>query len=97
MNSTRWISVTPLQQIRLRLVALDPPSAHLQANAPILANGGKPSATRVVTVGYLLVAPPSRIDTWQRFLSTSGDTRQVLSESSARYYGLILTEESLRA
>jgi hypothetical protein len=31
----------------------------------------------------------------QRFLNKTGDSRQVLAESHARYYGLVLNDQSL--
>ncbi len=34
-------------------------------------------------------------DLVQRYLSKTGDSRQALADSNARYYGLILNDESL--
>src|SRR5262249_9428058 len=44
------------------------------------------------------VAGPDRVsmaDLLQRYLSKTGDSRQVVADSAARYYGLVLTDQSL--
>jgi uncharacterized protein YbjT (DUF2867 family) len=48
--------------------------------------------------GIVEVAGPDRVsmaDLVQRYLSKTGDARQVVADSNARYYGLILNDESL--
>jgi uncharacterized protein YbjT (DUF2867 family) len=48
--------------------------------------------------GIVEVAGPERVrlsDLVQRFLSKTGDARQVLADSDARYYGLVLNDQSL--
>ena len=48
--------------------------------------------------GIIEVAGPDRVsmaDLVQRYLSKAGDARQVVADSNARYYGLILNDESL--
>jgi uncharacterized protein YbjT (DUF2867 family) len=48
--------------------------------------------------GIVEVAGPDRVsmaELVQRYLSKTGDARQVLSDRTARYYGLILNDESL--
>jgi hypothetical protein len=48
--------------------------------------------------GIVEVAGPDRVrmaDLVQRYLSKTGDARQVLSDSTARYYGLVLNDQSL--
>ena len=48
--------------------------------------------------GIVEVAGPDRVsmaELVQRYLSETGDSRQVLVDSNARYYGLILNDESL--
>ena len=48
--------------------------------------------------GIVEVAGPDRVsmaDLVQRYLSKAGDARQVVADSNARYYGLILNDESL--
>jgi uncharacterized protein YbjT (DUF2867 family) len=48
--------------------------------------------------GVIEVAGPDRIsmaELVQRYLSKTGDSRQVLVDSNARYYGLVLNDESL--
>ena len=44
------------------------------------------------------VAGPDRVsmaNLVQRYLSKIGDSRQVVADSNARYYGLVLNDESL--
>ena len=48
--------------------------------------------------GIIEVAGPDRVsmaELVQRYLSKTGDARQVVADSNARYYGLILNDESL--
>jgi uncharacterized protein YbjT (DUF2867 family) len=48
--------------------------------------------------GIVEVAGPDRVsmaELVQRFLSKTGDARQVVADSTARYYGLLLNDESL--
>ena len=48
--------------------------------------------------GIVEVAGPERVsmaELVRRYLSKTGDPRQVLVDSNARYYGLILNDESL--
>jgi uncharacterized protein YbjT (DUF2867 family) len=48
--------------------------------------------------GIVEVAAPDRVsmaDLVQQYLSKTGDSRQVLADSNARYYGLVLTDQSL--
>jgi uncharacterized protein YbjT (DUF2867 family) len=48
--------------------------------------------------GIVEVAGPERVslaELVRRFLSKTGDTRQVLADSDARYYGLVLNDQSL--
>ena len=48
--------------------------------------------------GIVEVAGPDRVsmaDLVQRYLSKTGDSRQVVADRNARYYGLILNDESL--
>jgi uncharacterized protein YbjT (DUF2867 family) len=48
--------------------------------------------------GIIEVAGPDRVsmaDLVQRYLSKTGDARQVVADSNARYYGLILSDQSL--
>jgi uncharacterized protein YbjT (DUF2867 family) len=48
--------------------------------------------------GIVEVAGPDRVsmaDLVQQYLSKTGDSRQVLADSNARYYGLVLTDQSL--
>src|SRR5262249_13817381 len=55
-------------------------------------------AVRPPLNGIVEVAGPDRVsmaELVQRYLSKAGDPRQVLSDSTARYYGLLLNDESL--
>ena len=48
--------------------------------------------------GIVEVAGPDRVsmaDLVQRYLSKTGDSRQVVADRNARYYGLVLNDESL--
>jgi uncharacterized protein YbjT (DUF2867 family) len=48
--------------------------------------------------GIIEVAGPDRISMAalvQRYLSKTGDSRQVVADGNARYYGLVLTDHSL--
>lgn len=48
--------------------------------------------------GIVEVAGPERVSLAklvQRFLSTTGDPRQIMADSHARYYGLVLNDQSL--
>jgi uncharacterized protein YbjT (DUF2867 family) len=48
--------------------------------------------------GIIEVAGPERVsmaELVRRFLSKTGDARQVLVDSNARYYGTVLTDQSL--
>jgi uncharacterized protein YbjT (DUF2867 family) len=48
--------------------------------------------------GIVEVAGPDRVsmaELVQRYLSKTGDTREVIADANARYYGLVLNDESL--